>query len=84
MPLADNLPDPPVRTTTNHSNAATTSYIHPSKRNLIPQIYFATHNINGLRNDVTKLEHLLVYTANHNIDIIVITETNLPTKTAKF
>ena len=25
-----------------------------------------------------------MYTANHNIDIIVITETNLPTKTAKF
>jgi len=23
--------------------------IHPSKKNMIPQIFFATHNINGIR-----------------------------------
>src|SRR2546430_2422749 len=31
-----------------------------------------------------KLEYLLIYIASHNIDILVITETNLSSKTARF
>ena len=98
LPLADNIPDTPIRslqvtddTLSQSSPLRDTptpvqqqSRLHPSQKNFIPQIFFATHNINGLCNDVTKLEHFLTYTAEHNIDIIVIIEINLPAKTTKF
>ena len=49
--------------------------IHPSKKNMIPQIFFATHNINGIRQDQSKLDHILSFSAEHNIDVLVLTET---------
>ena len=83
IPLEDSITDPPDQISTRSTSNLTNS-IHPSKKNLIPQIFFATHNINGLRNDNTKLDHLLNYTAEHNIDIAVLTETNLPAQSSKY
>ena len=82
LPLANDLPDIPINNNNDQPHPSTPVDIHPSKKNHIPQIFFATHNINGLRNDSTKLDHLLTFTAEHNIDIIALTETNL--HTAKF
>ena len=51
---------------------------------MIPQIFFATHNINGIRLDQTKLDRILIFSAEHNIDVIVLTETNLLASTKRF
>ena len=48
------------------------------------QLFFAAQNINGLTTDITKLQHLLVYTASMDIDIVVVTETNINNKNGKF
>ena len=57
---------------------------YKTSKNLIPQIYCATHNINGLSQDITKLYHLLDYCNQHRIDIIAVTETNISKKAAAF
>ena len=56
-----------------HNNQITTR-IRPDH---ISQITLATHNINGIRQDTTKLQQLLTYTTESNIDVVVITETNI-------
>jgi len=58
--------------------------IHPSKKNMIPQIFFATHNINGIRQDQSKLDRILSFSAEHNIDVLVLTETNLLASAKRF
>ena len=84
LPHADEILLPPPTQHLHSTSNNQQPQLHPSQRNLIPQIYFATHNINGIRIDSTKLEHLLTYTAEHNIDILILTETNLSSRAAKF
>src|SRR5256886_5064816 len=58
--------------------------IHPSKKNMIPQIFFATHNINGIRQDQSKLDRILSFSAEYNIDVLVLIETNLLASAKRF
>ena len=51
---------------------------------MIPQIFFATHNINGIRQDQSKLDRILSFSAEHNIDVLVLTETNLLASAKRF
>ena len=69
---------------TQSQHQPSTPEIHPSKKNLIPQIFFATHNINGIRQDQTKLDRILSFSAEHNIDVLVLTETNLLASAKRF
>jgi exonuclease III len=56
----------------------------PRSTNLIPGIHFGTHNINGFRNDITKLQHCMVFCNELNIDCVVLTETNTNARNGKF
>src|SRR5207244_12372668 len=58
--------------------------IYPYKKNMIPQIFFATHNINRIRKDQSKLDRILSFSAEHNIDVLVLTETNLLASAKRF
>ena len=66
------------------SHTQTINIRPPRSTNLIPSIHFGTHNINGFRNDITKLQHCMVFCNELNIDCVVLTETNTDARNGKF